>query len=275
MIYQPQSLLRRWLPKLPLSATSASTLLTGKDSTVPVSTSVNYTGTTDQLFNPRVTAGRGGGGSLYFPHLGSLSDYLLGYPNGENLNLQRLLRPKGFIGRVGIDNLSGVINCNTNVPDQSISCVDRANYIDVAERWTSMPEGTHAELCFNDVVYRANAAGVNPGMSLLVWLNESDASNYDWRTPVEDFGIHTGQYNNPNDFNTQITGHLVNIPLMASRCASELSACGGNDACRAHIFGALYLTGDSCTPNAADIAYGNGLMEVWSWIGGGCSFPFP
>jgi hypothetical protein len=276
LISEPQSLLRRWLPKLPLSATSSSTIKSGKDSTIPASTSVNYRGLTNYLQNTRVTAGNGGGGALYFPHLGSISDYLLGSPTGENLNLQRLLRPKGFIGSVGMGNFGTGINCNTNLPPQSISCVDKANYVHVAEIWTGMPEGTHAEMCFDDVVYRANAAGVNPGLSLLVWLNESDASNYDWRTPVEDFGIHTGQYNTPNDFSTQITGHLINIPLMASRCASELAACGGNDACRAHIFGALYLVGNTCIPNQAAIDYGDSLLnDVWSWIGGGCAFPFP
>jgi hypothetical protein len=277
LVLGPQSMLKRWLPKMPEIATSSWEIKAGREDTIPASTMAQYTGSTQNLDNQRVTAGRGGSGVLYFPFLGSTADHILGQPTNENLNLQRMLRPKGFVGSLTAS-MSGDINCNTNLPEQNAPCVNRDNFIDVAERWTSMPEGTHAEMCFNDVVFRANEAGVNPGLSLLIWLNESDASNYLWRTPVEDFGVHVGQYNTPNNFDQQITGHLLTVQAIRSRCASEINTYGG-----VRVFAAIYLVGNSCVPNAASDLYAlgdgtaqnPGLIGKWNWIGGGCDFPFP
>ena len=249
------------------------------DEAVPGASTVRYSATTNDLDGVgRVTAGSGGStGAIYFPYLGSLSDHLLVIPQvRENLNLQRALRPKGFMPSLDVSGTTDpTINCNQNLPETNTSCVDRNNYIDLANRWYGQPEtGSHAEVCYNDVVSRANAAGVNPGMSLLIWLNESDASNYERESPVEDFGIHVGDHNATDNFDEQITGHLETLPAIASYCASQLAACGGDDACKAGVFAAIYLTGNSCTPGPADIVYGNNILQVWSWISS-CPFPFP
>ncbi len=73
--------------------------------TVPAKTGASYSATAGSLVgepssvtvpaNPGVTAGGENPGSaeIYFPRLGSLHDYFLG-AGRENLNLQRLLRPK-------------------------------------------------------------------------------------------------------------------------------------------------------------------------------------
>jgi hypothetical protein len=279
LVAGPQSMLKRWLPKLPEIATSSWEIKTGREDTIPAFTMAQYTGSTTNLNSPRVTAGRGGGGVLYFPFLGSTADHILGQPTNENLNLQRMLRPKGFVGALNAS-MSGEINCNTNLPEQNAPCVNRDNYIDVAERWTTMPEGTHAAMCFNDVVFRANEAGLDPGIALLIWLNESDASNYLWRTPVEDFGVHVGEYNQPNNFDRQITGALLTLNSIRSTCASAIATYGGLRA-----FAARYSESGNmdCVPDAASDLYAlgdgtpqnPGLIGKWGWIGGGCDFPFP
>ncbi len=330
LVAGPNSVLRRWMPKLPLTGTYEACTTTSprdlgicsnqltetacqamasqgysciwqitqtdyditnnRDVSIPAGTSAAYNGQVQNLINPRVTAGRnvasggiGGGlrtsgGAFYFPKVGSLADHILGVPTRENLNLQRALRPKGFVGSVSPIDSPGGINCNTNLPETNTPCVDRTNYIDIARRWTNFPDGTFAELCYNDVVTRADAAGVNPGLSLLIWLNESDASNYEANTPVEDFGVHVGQYNTPNNFDQQITGHLLTVNAIRSRCASEINTYGG-----VRVFSAIYLVGDSCIPTAESDLYAlgdgtaanPGLQGKWEWIAPSCPFPFP
>ncbi len=272
LVTNPQSLLKRWLPKLPLSASSSWSLKSGRENTVPATSVSTYTAATNDLDNTSYTAGEGGSGALYFPHVGSLADNILGLPNPDNLNLQRLLRPRGFVGwTTGSASQSAAgINCNVSIGEQNAACVNRDNYIRIAEDWTSMPEGTHAALCYNDVVFRAGEAGVNPGLALLIWLNESDSSNYLWATPVEDFGIHVGPYSTPNNFDQQITGFLQTVNAYRSMCASAISTYGG-----ARVFAAMFLVGNSCIPTAASDVYANGLIQKWGWIGGSCAFPFP
>lgn len=95
LVSNPMSLLKRWLPQLPLSPAGGQEILVGRENTVPASSGVGYRATTNNLDNTSYTAGAGGGGTAYFPHLGSISDYLLGQPQDPTINLQCLLRPQG------------------------------------------------------------------------------------------------------------------------------------------------------------------------------------
>jgi hypothetical protein len=95
LIVEPMSVLRRWLPKRPEGLSDADFLERGRENTVPATSVVYYTGSTENLVDTRVTGGRGGTGGIYFPHLGSLQNYFLGSGQG-NRNLQCLLRPLGM-----------------------------------------------------------------------------------------------------------------------------------------------------------------------------------
>jgi len=102
------------------------------------------------------------------------------------------------------------INCNQDIPDSAIPDYAgwfKTNFIDKADRW--IPNNQHhAAECYNDVVKRAIDAGINPLFALTIWLNESDASNYNVDpTPWEDFGIHSSSIPK-EDFNAQITEFL-------------------------------------------------------------------
>lgn len=265
-----QSVLRRWLPRRPDSIPDNVYLKSSREETIPGTTSVTYTGTTADLNNPRVTAGSGtSGAALYFPHLGSLSDYFLGAPSFENNNLQRHFRPRRY-GNLELPLIMSDINCNQSVPQTDTPCVNRENYFRIAEAWLTRGH-TNARECYNDAVRRAQAGGVNPGLVLLTWVNESDASNYDaFDYPIEDFGVHTGPYSNPNDFNSQITGYINHVNFIRTACASQLAS--GADPVR--VYAARYMT-SSCIGNPLTDNYADGLRVKWSWIGGSCPFPFP
>ena len=61
------------------------------------------------------------------------------------------------------------------------------------------------------MIQRANSKGVNPIFALAIWIHESAASNYEARTPVEDFGIHGSSSAPPNNFSAQLDVFL-NLP---------------------------------------------------------------
>ncbi|MFA5025886.1 MAG: C39 family peptidase [Candidatus Shapirobacteria bacterium] len=157
---------------------------------------------------------------------------------------------------------SGNINCDPNAPENTWAAVNKANFVDIANRWQA---GTNfAEICYNDVVNRALCAGINPTYALWTWLHESGASNYS-RDDIEDFGIHFIPEN--KDFNAQITAFVKLDP--ASACISDPRI--GGDYWLA--FSANFLNGDcdpdrgnSIFPDVTPRTYAAELRETWSWI---------
>lgn len=141
----------------------------------------------------------------------------------------------------------GEANCDPNAPETPAISVDKANFIDVAERWLS-GGGKNAKKCFNDTVCRSKNAGINPDFALWAWLHESGASNYSI-DKVEDFGIHGQPSAPPKDFSAQINYFLKLDP--ASACLGKPGI--GSDYWLA--FSANYLNGD-CDPNKANPASG-------------------
>ena len=102
---------------------------------------------------------------------------------------------------------SGQINCDVNAPENPFIGISKEVFASLADRWSS--PANFADECFNDVVNRSLCAGINPLYSLMMWLHESDASNYTFNPygPVEDFGIHVSGVS-PENFVEQITYFL-------------------------------------------------------------------
>lgn len=126
LIVEPMSVLRRWLPKRPEGLSDADFLERGRENTIPATSVVRYSGSTENLDNTRVTGGRGGTGGIYFPHLGSLQNYFLGSGQG-NRNLQCLLRPLGMCralppsGRCNGDKFAEIAPAPNTPTSQAIS----------------------------------------------------------------------------------------------------------------------------------------------------------
>lgn len=265
LVTSNQSVLRRWLHARPTSIPDSDWLKNDKETTLPSSTTVGYTASTSDLENPSYTAGTGGTtGAMYFPYLGSLSDYFLGAPSFENNNLQRHFRPyRPSLGNTAP--ITGDINCNQTAPTANTACVNRENYIRIAEAWmtTGYP---YARECYNDTVLRAQAAGINPGLALLIWLNESDTSNYEAIPDVSDFGMIFSPH---NDYSAQIDAFLNHANFIRNVCSAELAIYDPVE-----VFAARFKS-SSCVPYPGANTYAAGLKVKWSWIGGSCPFPFP
>ncbi|KKQ31401.1 MAG: Large low complexity coiled coil protein with large repeat region [Candidatus Shapirobacteria bacterium GW2011_GWE1_38_10] len=165
----------------------------------------------------------------------------------------------------------GAINCDQNAPENSITGVDKANFIDIANRWQS--GSNFASVCYNDTVNRALCAGINPTYALWVWLHESGASNYS-RDDIEDFGIHDSTTPNRN-FDAQITKFLT-LTGVGSRCLSDPRINGDFWL----SWATSYLNGYDCDPDKPNSIfpdmtprkYAAGLRDQWTWIS---SSPIP
>jgi len=158
---------------------------------------------------------------------------------------------------------SDEVNCNKGAPEVNLPGVlSKEEFATLAGNWVGGSGKHHALECYNDVVGRAIAAGINPAFALLIWINESGASNYAAHPyAIEDFGIHGGGIPT-NNFDAQIS-FFLGLPSAYS------SICGSSDM---STFAARFLTG-SCTPNSNSADYLNGLQEKWTWVAPGCPFP--
>ncbi|MFH1546861.1 MAG: hypothetical protein ABIC57_00060, partial [bacterium] len=150
------------------------------------------------------------------------------------------------------------------LPDQHVSgVISKMVFADIADRWTT---GTnYADECYNDVICRAQSKGVDPAFALLIWLNESGASNYDSSTlPVQDFGINDNSI--AEDFNAQIERFLG---------LSHAAACPGLDYWTS--WATKYLTGTCDTTRVVNGITGpqylEGIRERYQWIRPGAALP--
>lgn len=265
----PASVFKRLFPKIggngPLEA-----LLD-----IPAATKVNYSGdAVVQAGNPG-NERSGESAELYFPHLGSVSEYFL-------KGIQTLLRPKGF-GEPIISGQpetlpdepspeEGEVSCNQNAPEANVAgLIDKDAFAALADRWSG--SGNFASECFNDVVARAKSRGVNPAYALMVWLIESGASNYS--ISVEDFGVHLADV---RGFSAQMDRFLGTV----TGGAHNYCAVSGRPPWPSKLFGhiACYVTGeyDQTRPDYVRLkqnveAYYATFTSLWSNIAGGCSIP--
>ena len=272
LVVGPKSLLRRFLPKKPDILPPTVDYITGEndiETTVPGLDTAEYSGSTSDLNSPSVDAGSGGApADIYFDRIGSLADHFLGGAAYYwNLNFQRMFRPQDLINAYAPPPGTTGINCDQTRPLQPYSCVPRQNYIDVARRWYGLPtQGyPYAEECFNDTVFRANSGGIDPGLALVIWLNESDTSNYQRIGNVSDFGM---VFSPHNDWVAQITAFINHAKFIKSACAAELAIYDP-----VQVFAARFKS-SSCIPYAGANTYANTIKNTWSFISS-CSFPFP
>lgn len=157
---------------------------------------------------------------IYFPHIGGVSEYFL-------KGIQTLLRPKGYGEDITFSdatpsNADGSINCNQNISDIAVPGLNKAEGKRLSDIWYGAGVNkAYFEECNNDVIQRANTKGVDPIFALAIWIHESAASNYEAKTPVEDFGIHGSSSAPPNNFSAQLDAFL-NLPdSYSSKCGAK------------------------------------------------------
>lgn len=203
---------------------------------------------------------------IYFPHWGSIYDYFL-------KGIQTAIRPKGYGEKI----VSGTLcenqeeeekMCPVDVPDSEVDSKFlgsfKANFIDLANRWTSTCSGSEnnlADECYNYVASEAKKAGVNPAFALTIWLNESGASNYCFGgDTTQDLGI------NLSDLYQDIVGQVEAFLNMA-----KTKLCDGVSGFVEPMHGWLSRFQSSagiCDPNdqtATDYYY-SVMNETWSFL---------
>jgi hypothetical protein len=251
-----------------------------KTQSIPAYSQANYGYTSTNVNSAQVLTGQGTSPPLiYFPHLGSLSDFFLGGTPYEAVNLQRLLRPRSTPVPLTPPGPGGTtaINCRQGLPDQTISCIPRTGFVFAADHWWNPQRGqSNADLCWNDVISTSNSASINPVLALVIWLHETDASNYTaFSNPIEDFGIHTGSCNTPNDFTTQLNCFIQIVQTIASQCAAELANPSYDPLA---VFAARfqgYNPAAPCVPEADDISFAANLRTTLGLASGSCNLSFP
>ncbi len=131
---------------------------------------------------------------LKIPHVGGVSEYFL-------KGIQTALRPKGYGEQIAfaendiIEDITNTgIDCDQTAADVSSlapKLISKEDLHEFAIAWEGR-EGDHVLECYNDVVRKSIAANVNPAFTLLLWVNESGASNYEISN--QDFGINSSKY---------------------------------------------------------------------------------
>jgi len=100
LVVGEESLMRRFLPKRPDNLPLTQEYLKGEidpENALKAEDKALYMGSTNDLNGPRVGAGNETSpADIFYDRIGSLSDHILGDPTLENLNLQRLLRPRFY-----------------------------------------------------------------------------------------------------------------------------------------------------------------------------------
>lgn len=160
-------------------------------------------------------------------------------------------------------------NCNTNVPEQTVSGLNKEagqSFADsgiFGEGCTDQKENAW-KLCNNDVIARAKKACVDPIFALAIWLHESGASNYicseqlNNGNKVEDFGIHGLASVPPEDFSAQLD-HFLKLNYTCPHTIND--------------FISMYYIGNKCYNDEPDKIKIDGyvaeLQVYYSQIGGG------
>jgi hypothetical protein len=197
---------------------------------------------------------------LKIPHVGGISEYFL-------KGIQTALRPKGFGEAIAfakniLDKPDGSeADCDITAPDVSSQVprlITKEALHELAIRW----EGAEGDLvleCYNDVVRKSLAAGIDPALTLLIWINESGGSNYNlsW----QDFGINYSFY---KGFTKQIN-RFFELPDFY-RTDSRWASCFGQGV-DTEMFFSIYYTG-LCDPT--NLLPGHQYIDLintaWNWF---------
>lgn len=165
---------------------------------------------------------------------------------------------------------SSGVNCNQKIPNQKSNAVSKEAFVEIANNWSGNRGKNYAQECYNDVVYRAKRAGIDPAFALTIWLKESGASNYTikpkYADTVEDFGIHGKKNVPPRDFDTQINYFLS---------LKHKAQCPGLTPWES--WANVYRTGSCNTnnPNGRQIglSYLNDVQRLYRWLTNGKNLP--
>lgn len=258
----PASIVKRIFPQVGSSGPLAAFL------DIPAATKVNYSGEGLIYAGNTGSDRKGEDAELYFPHLGSVSEYFL-------KGIQTLLRPKGY-GEQLISGQPGTVpkdpdvdtdvNCNQNAPEANVpGIISKEAFVSLAQRLITEGE-TNAEACYNDVIAKARSRGINPAYALVVWLLESNASNYG--ASVEDFGIHLADV---RGFNDQIERFFGTVT------SGLYTSCAGNSFWKDKMEATLYMyrTGNCVKSGNTDGAFYYTAVKDFFWpaVAPGCAFP--
>lgn len=253
-VFGDQSIFKRIFPK----ALSDETHVLD----IPGVTNASYesTGTRTLAGNP-ANQRPGTSAQIFIPHLGGIYEYFL-------KGIQTALRPKDLGSTLipGITTPPKDVNCNKSAPDVNLAGIlSKDDYEGLALQWVGGSPGNHAKDCYNDVVAKATAAGVNPALALWIWVHESDASNYN--VSVEDFGVHFGQ---PQGFNDQIAGFLSR----AKTYNTSHFTCNGTGVTNdLQAFAYIYKSGKCSADGEGAEEFWQALNNQFNWVAPGCTLP--
>ncbi len=177
-------------------------------------------------------------------------------------------------------------DCAATPPDTTTALSFQAKFTDLATRWLGV--GHPRVENFTTVVNSAVAAGVDPVFALTIWLNESNASNYEgicqkmgggnpsagYCQRILDFGINLDRIaSNPTTkqyyFKEQLS-HFLGLPgYYKSACKAEMES----TQCPMRVFMAMFLVGQ-CEPSAPSDGYYNHIKKLYEeWLAPGFKFP--
>lgn len=169
------------------------------------------------------------------------------------------------------------VNCDQAAPDISISkMIGKEAAYDLALRWspglTDVKKDNHVRECYNDVVRRAQNAGVNPAFALMIWINESNGSNYD--ISLQDFGINLKSLE--GDFNKQIERFLQ----LPKSYKANYAKCFGKGLSDMEVFAYIFRVGykedkeGKCVLSDQDgLVYYTNILDIWNWFAHDCPLP--
>jgi len=171
-------------------------------------------------------------------------------------------------------------NCMTNVKikdNRYLPTLNQSLALTEGGRF-SYCKGDYLRECYADVYCKSIDAGLNPAISLTVWMHESAASMYAKYPVVEDFGIHLPGWT--NDFTRQLNYFLNNVATesyannwfdeackrRANKSDAEIDRLKKKYAPE-HIWATKYWRGYVCTEDdtgiAAGVAYIGYLEEMF------------
>jgi len=151
-----------------------------------------------------------------------------------------------------------------NCPDTPDSAVETKYLGATKENFKRMADNyggcNLVDKCYNYVVSEAKKSGVNPALTLALWLHESGASNYCNYPDVEDFGVHTIP---GKDIVNQLKQWLA-IAKASSACSWCYNQGGWKEPIQAFLYVYRYGAGD-CNPNG-DQGFYNDMVQFYQWV---------
>lgn len=239
--------------------------------TYDASKSQKPTGGTQTFDVKNPTTGSIGSPQLTFPHIGSVYEYFL-------KGIQTALRPKGYGEPISSGTLcsnipppGGEINCDQSAPDIIIPGLFTKEQTHIlALNWVSQKPGNHVIECYNDTVRRAQSSGVNMGLTIALWLHESNASNYDLGY-LQDFGAYW-----PGTF----PGYVAQITEYFRRAKDSLYTkngpiCNGRSDVKDDFMAwALVYKSGKCDPTESGAAqFYSEIKDTFKLVAPGCEIP--